>query len=79
MSEAKAAKRPAGLLACVLVRQLASASVPKPSSAGQLPRSVCPHLATVLLYLPTCTFIVYIYTYPFKVPTYPSVSTLKDM
>lgn len=57
MSEAKAAKRPAGL-GCVLVLVC-----PNPQAPGSFPRSVCPHLDTVLLYLPTflpgpsCTYL----------------------
>ena len=55
MSEAKAAKRPAGL-GCVLVLVC-----PNPQAPGSFPRSVCPPLGTVLLYLltylPTWTFL----------------------
>ena len=59
MSEAKAAKRPAGL-GCVQLVRCASAILPKPSSAGQLPPVSLPtprHRLTLLTYLPTWTFL----------------------
>ena len=74
MSEAKAAKRPAGLLACVLVRQLASASVPKPSSAGQLPPVSLPtprHCLTLPTYLYLYCLSTYILTHLKYLPTLP--------